>query len=87
YKGVPVVYSLGNFIFDVDDDDRRQPGMPSLLTAVLRVRLGRDGVRGIEVRPATIDQRDGRPIPVTGAAARPVYERIYSLTDALTTRR
>ena len=36
---------------------------------------------------AMIDEREGRPIPVTGAAARPVYDRIYSLTDALNTGR
>jgi poly-gamma-glutamate capsule biosynthesis protein CapA/YwtB (metallophosphatase superfamily) len=87
YKRVPIVYSLGNFVFDVDSDDRRQPGMPSLLSAVLRIRLDADGVRGLEVRPAIIDERDGRPIPVSGAAARPVYERIYSLTDALNSGR
>lgn len=87
YNGVPIVYSLGNFIFDADDDDRRQPGMPSLLSAVLRIRLDASGVRGLEVRPAMIDEREGRPIPVTGAAARPVYDRIYSLTDALNTGR
>lgn len=87
YKRVPIVYSLGNFVFDVDGDDRRQPGMPSLLSAVLRIRLDADGVRSLEVRPAIIDERDGRPIPVTGAAARPVYDRIYSLTDALNTGR
>jgi poly-gamma-glutamate capsule biosynthesis protein CapA/YwtB (metallophosphatase superfamily) len=86
YKRVPIVYSLGNFVFDLDNDDRRQPGLPSVLSAVLRVRLGRDGVRALEIRPAVIDQRDGRPLPVSGAAARPVYERVYSLTDALAAR-
>ena len=83
YKGVPIAYSLGNFVFDIDDDDRRQPGMPSVLTCVLRVRLGPEGVRSLEVRPAVIDRTDGRPVPVEGAAARPVYDRLYSLTDAL----
>jgi poly-gamma-glutamate synthesis protein (capsule biosynthesis protein) len=87
YRGAPIVYSLGNFVFDIDDDDRRQPGLPSLLTCVLRVRLGPEGVRSLEVRPATIDQADGRPLPVEGAAARPVYDRLYSLTDALATER
>ena len=83
YNRTPIVYSLGNFVFDLDEDDRRQPGLPTLLSAILRVRLGRDGVRALEVQPVIIDQRDGRPLPVAGAAARPVLERIYSLTDAL----
>lgn len=83
YKTGTIIYSLGNFVFDADDDDRRQPGMPSLLSAVLRVRLGREGVRSLELLPMLIDATDGRPVPVSGAAARPVYERVYSLTDAL----
>jgi poly-gamma-glutamate capsule biosynthesis protein CapA/YwtB (metallophosphatase superfamily) len=83
---VPIVYSLGNFVFDLDNDDRRQPGLPSVLSAVLHVRLGRDGVRSLELRPTVIDQHDGRPVPVRGAAARPVYERVYSLTEALASR-
>jgi poly-gamma-glutamate synthesis protein (capsule biosynthesis protein) len=83
YRGVPIVYSLGNFVFDVDDDDRRQPGLPSVLTGILRVRLTRDGVRGLEFLPAVIDAADGRPVPATGAAATRVYERLYGLTDAL----
>jgi len=83
YKRVPIVYSLGNFIFDFDDDDRRQPGLPSALSGVLRLRLGREGVRSLEFRPAVIDQRQLRPLPVSGVQARPVYERLYSLTDAL----
>jgi poly-gamma-glutamate synthesis protein (capsule biosynthesis protein) len=83
YKDAPIVYSLGNFVFDLDDDDRRQPGLPSVLTGVLRVRLGPEGVRSLELRPAVIDETNGRPVPVSGAAARPVYERLYTLTDAL----
>jgi poly-gamma-glutamate synthesis protein (capsule biosynthesis protein) len=83
YKNVPIVYSLGNFVFDLDDDDRRQPGLPSVLSALLRVRLGREGVRSLELLPLLIDQRDGRPVPVSGAAAAPVFERVYALTDAL----
>lgn len=83
YRNVPIVYSLGNFVFDLDDDDRRQPGLPSTLSAVLRIRMGREGVRGIEILPAVIDQRDGHPVPVTGAAAKPVLDRLYALTDAL----
>jgi poly-gamma-glutamate synthesis protein (capsule biosynthesis protein) len=86
YKNAPIVYSLGNFVFDADADDRRQPGMPTLLSGVLRVRLGPEGVRGLELRPVLIEPREGRPFPVSGAAARPVYDRLYSLTDALMMR-
>ncbi len=83
YRGVPVVYSLGNFVFDLDEDDRRQPGLPSVLSAVLRVTLDRTGVRTLRVLPVVIDERDGRPVPVSGPQARPVLERLYQLSAAL----
>jgi poly-gamma-glutamate synthesis protein (capsule biosynthesis protein) len=83
YRGVPIVYSLGNFVFDLDDDDLRQPGLPSVLSAVLRVTLDRSGVRALRFLPVQIDQRDGRPVPVHGPEARPVLERLYRLSAAL----
>lgn len=83
YKNAPIVYSLGDFVFDLDEDDYRQPGLPSVLTGVLRVRLGADGVRGLSFQPAILDQRENRPVPVSGAAAVPVFDRLYGLTNAL----
>jgi poly-gamma-glutamate synthesis protein (capsule biosynthesis protein) len=83
YKGAPIIYSLGNFVFDLDADDRRQPGLPSVLTVIFRVTLSARGVTSIRFLPTIIDQREGRPIPVTGADARPVLDRLYRLTDAL----
>lgn len=83
YKGVPVIYSLGNFVFDLDNDDRRQPGLPSVLSVIFRVTLDRTGVRSLRFLPVVIDQKDGRPAPVSGTEARPVYQRLYQLTDAL----
>ncbi len=85
YRGVPVVHSLGNFVFDLDADDRRQPGLPSVLTAIVRVTLDRQGVRTLRLIPAIIDEREGRPVPVEGADARRVLDRLYRLTDALAT--
>jgi poly-gamma-glutamate synthesis protein (capsule biosynthesis protein) len=83
YRGAPIIYSLGNFVFDLDDADRRQPGLPSVLSGICRVTLTKQGVSGVRFLPAVIDQRESRPIPVSGAAARPVYDRLYRLTDAL----
>ncbi len=83
YQGAPIIYSLGNFVFDLDDDDRRQPGLPTLLTLIFRVTLTASGARGVRFIPAMIDPREGRPIPVAGAEARPVLDRMYTLTNAL----
>ncbi len=86
YHGGLIAYSLGNFVFDLDEADLAQYGLPSVLSIVLRVRLDASGVTGIEVYPAIINRTDFRPEPVAGAAARPVYDRLYSLTDALAKR-
>lgn len=83
YRDVPIIYSLGNFIFDLDDDDRRQPGLPSVLSVIFRVKLDARGVRSVSFIPVVIDARDGLPAPVSGAEARPVLDRLYRLTDAL----
>jgi poly-gamma-glutamate synthesis protein (capsule biosynthesis protein) len=83
YRGAPIIYSLGNFVFDLDDDDRRQPGLPSVLTTIFRVTLTKQGVTSVRFLPAVIDQREGRPTPVSGDAATPVLARLYRLTDGL----
>ncbi|HZQ36187.1 MAG TPA: CapA family protein [Dehalococcoidia bacterium] len=83
YHGGLIAYSLGNFVFDLDEADLAQYGLPSVLSIILRVRLDASGVTGIEVYPAIINRTGFRPEPVAGAAARPVYDRLYSLTTAL----
>ena len=83
YHGGLIAYSLGNFLFDLDASDIAHYGLPSVLTVVLRVNLDSRGVTGIEVYPAIINRNDFRPEPVAGDAARPVFDRIYKLTDGL----
>jgi poly-gamma-glutamate synthesis protein (capsule biosynthesis protein) len=78
-----IIYSLGNFIFDVDAADRAQPGLPSLLSVVFLVTLDREGVRGIEFVPVVHDQAENRPVPAEGGDAYRVLDRLYRLTDAL----
>ena len=59
HQGKPIVYSLGNFIFDGFDGKRQNTGW------ALRLEVGRDGVKRIERHLASIDH-DGVPHP-TGA--------------------
>ena len=60
YRGKPIVYSLGNFVFDGFDYPEAQRGW------LLRLTLDRDGVARWETFAAQIDEA-GTPWPVTGA--------------------
>ncbi len=59
YRGRPIVYSLGNFVFDGFDDLDNNTGW------VLRLEVGRDGVRRASRAVVQMD-RDGTPHPVQG---------------------
>jgi poly-gamma-glutamate synthesis protein (capsule biosynthesis protein) len=83
YRGGIIAYSLGNFIFDLDESDIAHYGLPSVLTMVLRVTLDAHGVTGLQIYPAIINRNDYRPEPVVGQAARPVFDRIEQLTNSL----
>ena len=59
YQGKPIVYSLGNFVFDGFEEPRAKFGW------LLKVRLDKAGVIFWETREARIDE-DGTPHPVSG---------------------
>ncbi len=80
YKWGIIAYSMGNFVFDFDEVDYAQPGMPSALSAILRVRLGKAGLLGCEVAPVIIGE-DGRPRPAEGPEATRVLDRLRRLSD------
>lgn len=66
HRGRPIVYSLGNFIFDGFDDADNNTGW------VLRLELAKDGVRHVSTQVARIDGK-GTPHPAgpPTAIARP----------------
>lgn len=73
YKGKPIFYSLGNFLF-VSPTPATRPEI------ILRARLSKDGVRGLDLIP--IDGNWGRPKPAspeTSAAARAALNRLGAL--------
>jgi len=73
YKGKPILYSLGNFLF-VSPTPATRPEI------VLRARLAKDGVRGLDLIP--LDGNWGRPKPAspeTAAAARAALNRLGAL--------
>lgn len=60
YQGRPIIYSLGNFVFDGFDYPEAQRGW------LLRVKLDRSGVIFWETLAAQMDE-DGTPHPLSGA--------------------
>ncbi len=73
YKGKPIVYSLGNFLFV-------SPTPTTRATVVARVSLAKNGVRGIDFIP--LDTNYGRPKPAgpdLAAAARASLNRLGAL--------
>lgn len=59
YKGKPIIYSLGNFVFDGFSSDENNTGW------ILRMELHREGVLGWRTVTVHIDH-EGVPHPVTG---------------------
>ena len=61
YRGKPIVYSLGNFVFDGFNYENGRRGW------LLRLQIDREGVRHWETLAADIDH-DGTPHPAPGRA-------------------
>jgi poly-gamma-glutamate synthesis protein (capsule biosynthesis protein) len=83
YKGALIAYSLGNFVFDFDETDYAHSGLPSAQSLILKVTLGREGVRDFEVLPVRIDPLEARPYLVDGEDAAAVRARMERLSAAL----
>lgn len=62
YRSGLIVYSLGNFVFDMAADHTYD-------TAALRVTLEGGGIRGVEILPLRIDRYDYAPRPAAPAEA------------------
>ena len=61
YRGKPIIYSLGNFVFDGFNYENGRRGW------LLRLQIDRDGVRHWETLAADLDH-DGTPLPAPGRA-------------------
>lgn len=72
YKGKPILYSLGNFVFDQGWSQYASRGLAA------DIRLGKEGVRRIYWRPLAI-AASGRPEFIEGEAAQSVIARIGPL--------
>ena len=78
-----IVYSLGNFVFDLDADDLRTLGERPFQSVILRIELTPAGVTSITPRPLYIDPVENRPVPATGERLRGIEERYERLNGTL----
>ncbi len=61
YRGGIIAYSLGNFIFDLDEVDLANVGPPPILSMILRIRLSKTAVLGYEPLAVVLDANADRP--------------------------
>jgi poly-gamma-glutamate synthesis protein (capsule biosynthesis protein) len=79
YNGGFIVYSLGNFVFDLDRDDLATLGARPFETLVMHLELDRTGVVSSSYRPIYIDPDQDRPLPATTEQAGAIDTRVRML--------
>jgi len=80
-----IAYSLGNFVFDLDEDDLAQLGPAPFQTVALKIDLSASGVEKVEPIPVYIDPQEDRPRPADPAEAEAILDRIRQLGGELET--
>jgi poly-gamma-glutamate synthesis protein (capsule biosynthesis protein) len=79
YNGGLIIYSLGNFVFDLDDMDLANLGPRAYQTAVLYVTLSENEVLDVRAQPVAIEESEDRPRPPTVDEAAAILARIDEL--------
>ena len=74
-----IAYSLGNFVFDLDEDDLVQLGPAPFQTVALKIYVSASGVEKVEPIPVYIDPQEDRPRPADPAEAEAILDRIQQL--------
>ncbi len=78
-----IVYSLGNFVFDLDATDYAFDGLPSTHSLIFRAELDAGGVRSAGYVPVMIDEASGYPRTPTAAEEVAVRARLARLAPAI----
>jgi poly-gamma-glutamate synthesis protein (capsule biosynthesis protein) len=76
-----IIYSLGNFVFDLDEDDLTQLGPRAFQTAVYYITLRGAGVVDVRPEPVYIDPLEDRPRPASADEATAILDRIDQLNQ------
>jgi poly-gamma-glutamate synthesis protein (capsule biosynthesis protein) len=79
YAGGMIVYSLGNFVFDLDLDDLQTLGPRPFQTIVFEAELSRAGVENPRYTPVFIDPAQNRPLPANAEQAGAIERRMEAL--------
>ncbi len=74
YGGGLILYSLGNFVFDLDADDLATMGEGPFQTVVALVTFETGKPLSLELRPARIDVDENRPRPATAQEATAILD-------------
>lgn len=74
-----ILYSLGNFVFDLDTDDLATLGSAPFETAVAVITLTPDAPPEVEFRPAYIDPIENRPRPTAADEAAGILGMLQEL--------
>lgn len=74
-----IAYSLGNFVFDLDEDDLANLGPRAFQTVVLYITLTDGAVLDVRAEPVLIDPLENRPRPATADEAAAILSRIEEL--------
>ena len=82
YKNGLIVFSLGNFVFDLDSEDLETLGPRPFRTVILQVELTRDGVQSVSATPVYIDPVQNRPQPADPDQTSAIEERLAVLNKA-----
>lgn len=79
YAGGLIVYSLGNFVFDLDAGDLEELGARAFESVVLYVTLTEDEIIDVRLEPVFIDVIENRPRPATEDEAEAILRRVEEL--------
>ncbi len=79
YRGGVIAYSLGNFVFDLDEVDLANMGPEPIFSMILTVRLSRTAVLGYETTPVVLDPATDRPRPADNEERERFAERMREL--------
>lgn len=83
YNGGTIVYGLGNFVFDLDEEDLYYLGPRAYETAILHMTLTRDGVSGVEAWPVVLDYAEERPWPPSPEQGHAILNRLARINATL----